>query len=240
MKLLFFVKVYFDYGWNTFDFVIVVLLLILTILAGFLPMDAGPQQALLATVRGAKLLCLFNKAPILHKLFQTLILALPAIVNLAVLFLIMMCLFALMGIYLFATTKLQVDLEPRANFQTFLTAFMTIFRISTYDGWNQVLHDAMRQRTQYFDCTDYPTYDEIQRNRGEPNGCGLAYAPAYFLPLMFFIIFVFLNLFVAIVVSSMLDISKLSESVLSDDKLESFQNAWKKQDPDVSGCRDNG
>ncbi len=134
---------------------------------------------------------------------------------------------------LFAEIKLQSYLEVHANFQNFWYGFLTVFRMSTFDGWNDIMHDVSRQKAQYFDCAYYPNYNDIMNNGGEPNGCGLAYAPIFCAVLELIVTFIFLNLFVAIVVSSMMDITKLSESVLSDDKLQKFQSVWQEFDPNV-------
>ena len=233
LKLLFFGTQYFYDGWNIFDFIYLVCSIILLIVSTFVSLQEGIPSPIVACVRVAKLLCLFRMTKVLRTIFQTVTLALPAIANLALLFLIIIALFAAIGVYLFAATKLQSNLEQHANFMTFWSAFLTVFRMSTLDGWNGVMHDTMRQRAQFFECVDDPTYADIMANHGEPNGCGVVYAATYFLLLELMVTFVFLNLFVAIVVSSTLDITKLSESVLSDESLEKFQTVWKRHDPEV-------
>ncbi len=233
LKLLCYGRDYFGDGWNRFDFAVVLGAVLCLIVGEFSDLSSKPYDVITSLFIVSKLLSLFHHAGILRKMFQTFVLALSPIANLALLFILFMYVFDIAGVHLFAETKLQKYLEVHANFQNFWTGFLTVFRLSTFDGWNDIMHDAMRQRTQYFDCIDYPTYDDIQKNGGEPIGCGLVYAPAFCVCLELIITFVFLNLFVAIVVSSMMDITKLSESVLSDEKLESFQHAWQKFDPNV-------
>lgn len=233
LKLIFYGTYYFNEGWNTFDFGIVFFGIILTFLTNILPNNVTIPMIILSWVRIAKLLSLFKMTNILRKMFQTFVLALPAIANLALLFIIVESLFAVVGVYLFAEIKLQTDFNFHANFQTFYKAFTTVFRLGSGDNWNYIMHDVMRERTQYFSCIDFPTYEDIVNNGGVPNGCGHIYYLIYFVLLILTVFFMFLNLFVAVVINSMQEITKLSESVLSDERLEKFQNIWKKYDPEV-------
>ncbi len=232
MKLTFYRADYFADGWNTFDLVILVCWAFFTILDASVNHDHITLG--LYWFRTCKLLVLFQKLPVLRKVFQMISLALPSIINIALLLFLIMYLFAIIGVFLFSGIKLQTYIEGHANFQNFWTAFLVVFRLSTFDGWNDLMHDAMRGHSQYFDCVDYPTYDNIHANGDVPLGCGMSYAPAFFISLIVVVPFIFLNLFVAVVVNTVMEITKLSESVLSDERLAKFLQIWKKYDPEVS------
>ena len=234
LKLIFYGRYYFQDGWNIFDFGIVILWIVLLFIESFMSIGEGPQSFIITCVKVAKLFSLFKLTSILRKMFQTFILALPAVGNLALLFLVVLSIFAVIGVFLLSPIKLQVDLNEHANFQNLLVAILTVLRLATADLWTGIMHDAMRGETQYFHCVDYPTYSDILANGGEANGCGVVFAPVYFVLLQLIVTFVFLNLFIAIVVSSTQDIVKLSESVLSDEKLKKFQDIWRKFDPEVN------
>ena len=41
---------------------------------------------------------------------------------------------------------------------------MTLFRASTGEGWNDIMHDITRGRGPLFQCIDDPTYDDYKEN----------------------------------------------------------------------------
>ena len=202
------------------------------------PFNRGPQSIFLKLFQIAKLLHLFQLIPFLKKLFNTFVLALPSVINVMMLFFIFIYFFAIVGVYLFATTKLQEFLDPHANFQNFWTAFLQVFRMSSCDAWNDVMHDLMRQRTQYFECVDFATHDELHANGNTPNGCGNIFGVIFCITVMIVVTYIFLNLFVAIVIGSVIEISQLSETVLNDEEIEKIQDSWKKFDKDATGFID--
>jgi hypothetical protein len=50
-----------------------------------------------------------------------------------------------------------------------------------------------------YTCVDNPTYDQIQDNDGDPNGCGEDAAFAFYISYLLIVAFVFLNLFIAVI-----------------------------------------
>jgi hypothetical protein len=50
-----------------------------------------------------------------------------------------------------------------------------------------------------FDCNENPTYESVQANGGEPDGCGNPIALFFFISFLLMVTFVFLNLFIAII-----------------------------------------
>jgi hypothetical protein len=99
----------------------------------------------------------------------------------------------------FATVKLNGELDAYANFQTFTSSFMLLIRCSTGEGWNELMYAAAKQPGILFDCAHEPTYEDIQANDGEPNGCGVPFAVAYFTSFILIVAFVFLNIFIAVI-----------------------------------------
>lgn len=70
--------------------------------------------------------------------------AIPALGSLAVLLLLFLFLFSIIGTQLFSYVKLQSDLNDHANFQTFINAFLLLFRAATGEGWNALMFDTAR------------------------------------------------------------------------------------------------
>ena len=53
-------------------------------------------------------------------------------------------LYSVLGVFSFASVKLNNELNEHANFQSFGTAAMTLFRIATGEAWNQLMFDCGR------------------------------------------------------------------------------------------------
>ena len=62
---------------------------------------------------------------------------------------------------MFAVVGLQSNLDFHGNFQNFGVALLTLTRLQTGEGWNDVMADLARQRAIDFDCDDTPSYDSI-------------------------------------------------------------------------------
>eukprot|EP00826_Nyctotherus_ovalis_P044512 TRINITY_DN4808_c0_g1_i12.p1 TRINITY_DN4808_c0_g1~~TRINITY_DN4808_c0_g1_i12.p1 ORF type:complete len:608 (-),score=171.08 TRINITY_DN4808_c0_g1_i12:156-1979(-) len=235
LKILFYGKEYFKKGWNLYDFICICGILVFRIFFAAVKIDHDPIIILLTLFRIAKLMSLFRLLKFLRRMFQTMVLATPAAINLAILVILVNYVFAVVGVIFFSTTKLQNDLNGNANFKNLIVGFLTTFRIAAGDSWAVLGHDLMRTKTQYFECMHSPKYEDIQLNGGETNGCGNLLGVIYVCIIVLVMNFIFLNLFMAIVVASMLEISDLSDSVLSDKILHTFQHTWSKYDPDASG-----
>jgi len=233
LKLIFYGRDYFDSGWNCFDLAVVICITIMHIVTNQVGTKFDHTIFTLCWV--AKLCTLFKKVKMLRNIFQIFVLALPSIITVAALLIVVMYIFAVMGIFLFSGVKIQENLGPSCHFQDILTAFTTIFRISTFDGWVDVMHDTSRGFAPNFYCINNPTYSDVVRNGGNPIGCGLPYAPVYFVIFILVIPFMFLNILIAIVVASVTEIKNLSESVLSDERLNVFLEVWGKYDPRGKG-----
>jgi len=92
-----------------------------------------------------------------------------------------------MGMSLFGKLKKQDFVTDQANFSNFLIAVLTLFRITTGESWNGLMHDCMIQPPE---CT-----------AGED--CGMPYvAVLYFVSYVVLSAFLMLNLFVAVVLKN--------------------------------------
>jgi hypothetical protein len=80
--------------------------------------------------------------------------ALPELFNVGGILLLCIFLYSVMGVYLFATVKLQENINSLANFQSFFVAFLTVIRSSTGEGWNTLMEDVARERSIHFMCDD--------------------------------------------------------------------------------------
>ena len=134
---------YFRDGFNCFDFIIVIFSIIEFIFA----MLEVQGVAGLSVLRSFRLLRVFKLAKAwktLQELIATILAALSDVIVAGCLLLLIMFIFSLLGMEAFggnwnAETFGDPDEVPRANFDNFYNAFMTVFQVLTGENWNDLL-----------------------------------------------------------------------------------------------------
>jgi hypothetical protein len=112
-----------------------------------------------------------------------------------------------------AQVALKEALHERANFQSFEVALVTLFRCSTGEYWNELMHDLADRSPDAFGnaCVDEPDYDPtycgFENANAETctplNGCGRgAWSYIYFMSFAIIVAFVFVNLFVTVILET--------------------------------------
>lgn len=128
--------------------------------------------------------------------------------NVASLLLLLLVLYSVLGVSFFHSVMLNGSLDEHANFQSFSLAMFTLFRMTTGEAWNELMHDAGRQRSILFQCEknhqDRGHIQHIQQREDvwiehAPMGCGNQVAKAYFVSFMLIVSIIFLNMFIAII-----------------------------------------
>ena len=79
-------------------------------------LQIGPITTIIRSFRIARVLKLIKRAKNLQKILQTIVIALPELINVGALLLLFIFLFSVLGVYLFAEIKLQNNLDRHANF----------------------------------------------------------------------------------------------------------------------------
>jgi voltage-gated sodium channel len=153
---------YFADGWNVFDFLIIVVCLLPVV---------GPFAAVLRLARALRLLRLVSALPKLQLLVGALLKSLAAMGYVSLLLALLFYMYAVAGIQFFGKT------DP-ANFGSFGSTFLTLFRLVTLDNWADIFNTQ------------------------------LAHAPAikvaiYFVTFIVFGTMIILNLFIGIIMNSM-------------------------------------
>lgn len=162
-------KRYFSDGSNLFDFAIIVGSYVGVIVDLTTSVSVNLQATILRAFRISRMLRLIKRAKSLNIIFETFIITIPALANIGGLLLLLLYLYSIIGVQLFAPVMLQTHLNKHANFQTFFRSFMTLFRASTGEGWNDIMHDITRERGPLFQCINDPSYDDYKEN-GETVG----------------------------------------------------------------------
>jgi len=137
----------------------------------------------------------------LSSLLQTLVLSLPSLANVGSILLLMFFVFGVLGMNLFGSATMpQGDyLNRHANFNSLGRAMLTLFRCSTGESWNGIMHDIM----------------EFQP----------LWAPIYFVIFTILCFFMMVNLFIAVILENFEDIGN-TDNGIGDDHMHTFKEEW--------------
>jgi len=228
-------EVKFSY-WNIFDFSIVVGNYVI-LMADKNGQSSTPSSSLLSMLRLIRLLKVFRLVrafPELQVIVEALIMGLKSIGYIGGLLLLLIYVFAILGTTLFGVN------DP-FHFGTLHTSILTLFRVSTLDGWSDIMY------INFYGCK-HMGYDAM------PEQCTNS-TPSYWVAGIYFVLFVtisslvLLTLFVSVVTASMEEARTNQSKVrandmrikslnLSDTALRNFQAAFNILDLDDSGFID--
>lgn len=214
---------YFSVPWNRFDFVLVVASAI------GVAIDVGPVATLFRIFRVARVIRLIRVSRGLLMLFRTLMISLPALINVGIILLLIQFIFSIVGMNLFAGVRYGDVLTVDANFDSFWVAMITLFRCSTGENFNGLMHDLEVQ----------PPYCLSEGQDGLPGNCGSIAAGPIFFSLYFTLSgFILIKLLVAVVLDGFSDMLDEAEDTgrfkLTADWLDKYTDAWSACDPAAS------
>jgi hypothetical protein len=226
---------YFARGWCRFDFTLVFLSIVLMKEVGLVGGGLQQYATLARVLRVARMFRLMQTNKQLLTMFKTLVTSLPSIVNVATVLLLVFFIFACLGMNVFAFVKEQEMINAHANFNGFFNSLYLLFRMSTGESYNGLMHDAMISGA---DCMEARqcTVASCGCKYEVPSNCGsLVGAPIYFL--FFFILSSLLlwNLFVAIILDNFGATQTFENAVVQHEHLDGFSSAWCELDPTASG-----
>jgi len=131
-------RYYFLENWNRFDFIIV----LLSVVALDDSLFSFRVNAL-RIIRVAKLLRMVKASKGLRHLLKTMWLSLSNIANVGMLLFIVFFTFSVAGLDLFGDLNDGEYINYNANFRSFYLAVMLLFRTSTGENWNGIMHDCI-------------------------------------------------------------------------------------------------
>ena len=99
-------KGYFAQAWNQFDFTIVVLTILSTIITLSSSANVGAATTFLRAFKITRILRLIRKAKSLMIIFETFLITIPALANVGCLLFLFIYIYAILGMQLFAEVKL--------------------------------------------------------------------------------------------------------------------------------------
>ncbi|KAF0692597.1 Aste57867_16338 [Aphanomyces stellatus] len=240
VKLTAYGLVYFGDNWNRFDCFVVACTFVNFILQAC-RVNIGAAATVVRVFRIGRALRLIKQAKIMKNLFDTLIVSLPAVVNVMSLLMLLYYIFAAVAVQLFAKVGLDDQmLTTTQNFQTFWVAFQTLIGFSTGENWDNFTWALATHAAPTNPTCDDRAYDAGMCGFNSANtscvpldGCGNGLV----LPFMylFFLVmgYIGINLFSGIVVDAIGDSS--SDCPVNVNTLAEFADRWATFDPAASG-----
>jgi hypothetical protein len=229
---------YFRSKWNRFDFSIVLGLIIgfllkLTINDAEL---ASSISSIISLLRIGRLVRLVRLVKSLRLIVNSIVTALPGILNTGGLLLLLYFVYAVIGMNLYGLIGFQGELNEHANFRSLGNSMLLLFRFSTGENWNGFMWDLLEARPR---CDPNPTYDksspwcvrdEDHLSCTEVNGCSAGGSVfVYFYSFILIVGLVALNMFVGVVLEAYE--SSRESDILSPNDMDHFVSVWSEFDP---------
>ena len=173
--------------------------------------------------RIARLLRVLKFAKGIRQLLVALLISLPSLLNVGMLLLLVIFVFAIIGMSTFSRVKKQGNIDDIVNFETFGNSMILLFRLSTAAGWNDVLDSLMVQPP---DCD--PTY------KGYRNGnCGYPVGAVFYLVSYITIVFlIIVNMYIAIILENVVRAQQGDNFIISKEHFSMYYKLWSEFVPD--------
>jgi voltage-gated sodium channel len=133
-------KLYFNDGWNVFDFIIVIGSIGGIFISNHTQLKISGTTSVLRAFRIFRILRIMRLIKRAGKsitlIFNTFILTLHSLVNIGGLLLVFIFIYSILGMMIFGQQKRNGFMNDYINFENFSNAFITLFAIATIDSWN--------------------------------------------------------------------------------------------------------
>jgi len=268
LKIIALHEKYFWDRWNRFDFTCILLWAVGFIL-GHVSSGSSNVNDITQVVRIFRLIRLLRYHEGMRKISMSFILAVPKLVNVGAILILILILYSILGMNLFGVVKLIADDPANANgsngywgykneyygnFRNFLWAFITLFRASTGEAWNEIMHDLARTEKDHFESGSWCTPNDLYAVHNvdgyntlkskclagpdyPPNACvaplfGIKgiWPVIYWMSYILIIWWVVMNLVIAVILEAYDQGQKTSEA----DAVDTCLEKWKKYDENLS------
>eukprot|EP01079_Euglenida_sp_SAG-EU17-18_P005458 gene5458-975_t len=193
---------------------------------------------------------LLNKIPRLKKLTNLLSASLVPIICVYIILLLLVFIFALLGVQTFSSVRYGRYLNKYSNFRDFGEAYQTLMQVMTFDAWNGIMHDlavsapvctrvgteATLVDGQVLQDPDLARYiaegSTVTTEDVHFDDCGTPWTYVYFILFLFLVTYIFFNLVVSIVLDGFHEAysTELTTATICRTDLEHFLEYWVKYD----------
>ncbi|XP_041056361.1 sodium channel, voltage-gated, type I-like, alpha isoform X12 [Carcharodon carcharias] len=237
LKLIALRYYYFTIGWNTFDFVVVILSIVGMFLAEIIEkyFVSPTLFRVIRLARIGRILRLIKGAKGIRTLLFALMMSLPALFNIGLLLFLVMFIYAIFGMSNFAYVRKESGIDDMFNFETFGNSMICLFQITTSAGWDGLLAPILNSGP--------PDCDPTKDNPGSPikGDCGNpSVAILFFVSYIIISFLIVINMYIAIILENFSVATEESAEPLSEDDFEMFYEVWEKFDSDATQFMEYG
>nr|XP_045719714.1 sodium channel protein type 5 subunit alpha isoform X7 [Mirounga angustirostris] len=221
---------YFTNSWNIFDFVVVILSIVGTVLSDIIQkyFFSPTLFRVIRLARIGRILRLIRGAKGIRTLLFALMMSLPALFNIGLLLFLVMFIYSIFGMANFAYVKWEAGIDDMFNFQTFANSMLCLFQITTSAGWDGLLSPILNTGPPYCD-------PNLPNNNGSRGNCGSPAVGILFFTTYIIISFlIVVNMYIAIILENFSVATEESTEPLSEDDFDMFYEIWEKFDPEAT------
>ncbi|ODQ55958.1 hypothetical protein SAICODRAFT_47407, partial [Saitoella complicata NRRL Y-17804] len=171
---------------------------------------------------------LIPKSDNLDQLFKMAAASLPTIGNLIATWCVLFVAYAIAFTQIFGLTRIGPNGSDNINFRTVPKALILLFRMSTGEGWNSIMHDY---------AVSYPNCILVFNDFANTDCGSKPWAYALFISWNIISMYIFVNMFVVLVVDNFSYVYQRSGkiSLVSRDELRRYKDAWRRFDKKATG-----
>lgn len=168
-------------------------------------------------------------------ILDTLLIILPQIRNFITLMFLLLFIFAALGMNQFGGMVEGDFLNDKDNFKHLGNAMLYLFRSSTGEDWNKIMHELSLQPDGSGNCITDQDYETYKRNEMVPRSCGSKFSLVYFFTFTVLIAWLIINLAVAAVIEGLEQSDNQNSGMFSGDDVLLLVEAWEEYDPKATG-----
>ncbi|KAG0294302.1 calcium channel protein, partial [Dissophora globulifera] len=213
--------------WNIYNGTVSLLALLITILriSGYTWQPLIQTQKLLLT---AILFRLVPRSDSLNQLFMTMTASIGSIASLFGVWLVVFAVFGIMFVEIFGLTSYGPHGGSHVNFRDIGTSFLMMARMSTGEGWNDLMHDFAVEKP---NCVNEPD-DYLLSDCGST---GWAYT--LFIGFNIISMYIFTNMFIVVVMHNFSYVYQIAPgfSLITREEIRGFKRVWSEVDTERTG-----
>ncbi|KAG0370046.1 calcium channel protein, partial [Gamsiella multidivaricata] len=213
--------------WNVYNSTVSICALIITIAR----LLGSEWQPLIQTQKLFLTAILFRLVPhsnSLNQLFMTMAASIRSIASLFGVWLVVFAVYGIMFVEIFGLTSYGPNGSTHVNFRNFGTSLLMMARMSTGEGWNDLMHDFAVEMP---NCVNEP-------NNYLLSDCGsTAWAYTLFITFNIISMYIFTNMFIVVVMHNFSYVYQIAPgfSLITREEIRGFKRVWAEVDTDHIG-----
>jgi hypothetical protein len=222
---------YFRDLWNDVDFAIVIGSLVELIIEVASSSNSVSLTSIGRSFRLLRVLRSVRSIPSVRGIFLSLAMCIPAIASVFAVLLLLLVMYSILGMSQFGHLKFRENINRDANFRSFWSSFIVVFRMFTLDSWNSIMQEIGFNGIDA--CSTQQSGWWYRSESGTPHTCGVlndcgveTISQLYFFSFYLIGSYLFTNVIVAILLDNFRLTSLTSRSAVLLEDLDGYRRAW--------------